>query len=62
MATAERYRATARGTDLTGEVLVLDQDDDPPGRLHEGEFALGRKTFASMKADPELILVPLLSN
>jgi hypothetical protein len=33
---------------------VLEQDDDPPGRAHDGEFAIGRKTFEILRADPEI--------
>ena len=38
------------------EVVVLEQDDDPPGRVAEGEFAIGRKTFEILKADPEIFV------
>jgi hypothetical protein len=48
--------AWPRGNGNFREVLVLDQDDDPPGRLHEGEFAIGQKTFAILKADDEIFV------
>jgi len=46
--------AWPRGMGRFREVLVLDQDEDPPGRLHEGEFAIGQKTFQVLKEDPEI--------
>lgn len=38
------------------EVLVVDSDEDPPGRSVEGVFAVGRKTLATLQADPHIFI------
>jgi regulator of replication initiation timing len=46
--------AWPRGAGKYREVLVVDQAADPPGQQLEGELAIGRETFARIKADPHL--------
>lgn len=48
--------AWPRGAGKFREVLVLDQDEDPPGRQVEGHFAIGLKTFAIIQADKHLFV------
>lgn len=53
----DRRRAGAawpRGAGKFREVLVVDEAEDPPGRLVDGKFAIGQDTFALLKADPEI--------
>lgn len=46
--------AWPRGAGNYLEVLVVDQAEDPPGREVDGMLAVGRDTFARVKADPHL--------
>lgn len=38
------------------EVLVLDQANDPEGRVHEGRFAIGLGTLAVLESDPDIFI------
>lgn len=46
--------AWPRGAGNYREVLVLDQEEDPPGREVDGQFAIGQQTFARLDADPHI--------
>lgn len=49
--------AWPRGAGNFREVFVVDGAEDPPGRkLEDGTFAIGQKTLAILKSDPEIFL------
>jgi hypothetical protein len=46
----------ARGDGQFRDVLVVDDQADPPGRAVAGAFAIGQKTLGVLQADPEIFI------